>query len=72
LAGSRAEEPSPTSLEQWGAEALLQAQEALAERRLAHVEVRCSCGQRLVLVERFEEFEVPKIQIHIHKHSLEV
>ena len=50
--------------EQWCGEASLEPQQALAQRRLADVEVARGRGEGGVLAERIEQFEVTYVDVH--------
>ena len=67
--GGVGDQPAAASLEQWSGEPFLEPQQALAQRRLADVEVTGGGGEGGVLAERVEQFEVADVDIH--KQSLE-
>ena len=62
--GRVGDEPATAPLEQRCTEPLLQPEQPLAQRRLADVEVVGCRGERLVLIERFEQLEVTDVDIH--------
>ena len=62
--GGGGDQPATAPLEQRGAEALLQPEEALAQGRLTDEEVAGRGGQRGVLAERVEQLQVADVNSH--------